>query len=121
MGMAALALVTLLGVSTASLETELVGKYGEAQRARVTRGLAQVQKFWRKEDGDDAALFDFARRHFAGDPKTLDALFERLEFVLESMDGHSLEIGRDLQRQSALDLGPIYPFDEILAGYDPSA
>jgi hypothetical protein len=32
-----------------------------------------------------------------------------------------LEIARDLRKQSDLDLGPIYPFDEILAGYDPSA
>ena len=31
------------------------------------------------------------------------------------------EIARDFRRQSDLDLGEIYPFDEILAGYDPSA
>ena len=31
------------------------------------------------------------------------------------------EIARDFRQQSDLDLGPIYPFDEILAGYDPSA
>src|SRR5262249_37412601 len=28
---------------------------------------------------------------------------------------------RDFKRQSDLDLGPIYPFDEVLAGYDPAA
>ncbi|HSS44227.1 MAG TPA: hypothetical protein VLO07_02710, partial [Thermoanaerobaculia bacterium] len=38
-----------------------------------------------------------------------------------SIDGHMLEIGRDFRRQSDLDLGPITPFDETLAGYDPSA
>jgi hypothetical protein len=32
-----------------------------------------------------------------------------------------LEIARDFRKQSDLDLGPIYPFDETLAGYDPSA
>ena len=32
-----------------------------------------------------------------------------------------VEISRDLRRQSDLDLGPIYPFDETMAGYDPAA
>ena len=31
------------------------------------------------------------------------------------------EIARDFRWQSDLDLGEIYPFDEVLAGYDPSA
>ncbi len=46
---------------------------------------------------------------------------QRMEFALESYDGHINEIGRDFRKQSDLDLGPIYPFDEVLAGYDPSA
>ena len=41
--------------------------------------------------------------------------------LFETLDGHMLEIGRDFRKQSDLDLGPIYPFDETLAGYDPSA
>jgi hypothetical protein len=31
------------------------------------------------------------------------------------------EISRELRRQSDLDLGPILPIDEVLAGFDPSA
>ncbi|HLN92339.1 MAG TPA: hypothetical protein VK389_00630, partial [Thermoanaerobaculia bacterium] len=34
---------------------------------------------------------------------------------------HMVEINRDFRMQSDLDRGPIYGFDEILAGYDPSA
>jgi hypothetical protein len=107
--------------SMKKLETELVTKVGEAQRPRLQRGMKQVARFWRAEDGDPAAYEDLIRRHFAGDPVTLDALFNRLQFVLESFGGHMNEIGRDLRWQSDLDLGPIYPFDEILAAYDPSA
>ena len=44
-----------------------------------------------------------------------------MEFSLESLDGHMNEIARDFRRQADLDLGQIYPFDEVLAGYDPSA
>src|SRR5687767_7806663 len=107
--------------SMRKLETELVAKYGEGQRARLQRGMKQVAQFWRAEDGDEAAFEDLVRTHFAGDQETLDALFNRLQFILESVYGHMQEIGRDLQWQSDLDIGTIYPFDEILAAYTPSA
>ena len=107
--------------SMQKLETELVAKYGEAQRARLQRGMKQAASFWRAEDGDAAAFEALVRTHFAGDPATLDALFNRLQFTLESIYGHMTEIGRDLQWQSDLDLGPVYPFDELMAGYSPGA
>jgi hypothetical protein len=107
--------------SAQKLRPELVAKYGEAQTPRIDRGLKQVAELWRTGDGDDAAFEDFVRANFAGDQKTLDELFGRMSFALESLSGHMLEIGRDFRRQSDLDLGPIHPFDEALAGYDPSA
>lgn len=107
--------------SMTKLEKELVAKYDEGQRERLRLGLKQVTDFWRTGDGDTQVFEDFVGRNFAGNSKTLDTLFERFEFSLESIDGHMLEIGRDLRRQSDLDLGQIYPFDETLAGYDPSA
>ncbi|PYQ26167.1 MAG: hypothetical protein DMF56_25285 [Acidobacteria bacterium] len=107
--------------SMQKLENELVTKYGEAQRARAQRGIKQVAQFWRAEDGDQAAFEDLVRTHFAGDQAALDALFNRMQFVLESIGGHMNEIARDMRWQSDLDLGPVLPFDEIMAGYDPSA
>ncbi len=107
--------------SMQKLETELVAKYGEGQRARLQRGMHQVADFWRAEDGDRDAFESLVRTHFAGDPETLDALFNRMQFIIESLYGHFTEIGRDLQWQSDLDLGTVYPFDEILAGYSPGA
>jgi len=105
----------------AKLETELVSKYGEAARGRIRQGLSQAADFWRSEDGDAAAFEETARTYFAGDATTREALFSRMEFALESYDGHVNEISRDFRKQSDLDLGPIYSFDEVLAGYDPSA
>ena len=69
-----------------ALEKELVAKYGEAERARIARGLAQVSKFWRQEavddfgkaDGDAAALAAFVRDNYAGDVAARDALFSRM-------------------------------------------
>jgi hypothetical protein len=104
-----------------SVTNDLAAKYGDAQRERAARGVKQIASFWRAEDGDAAAFAEFAKANFAGDAKTLDALFDRMEFAFEQVDGHMLEIGRELRRQSDLDIGPIYPFDEIMAGYDASA
>jgi hypothetical protein len=107
--------------SITKLEGELAAKYGEGQRARVERGLRQVASFWRAEDGDRAVFEDFMRTNFAGDQGVLDALFERFEHNLEQIDGHMQEIGREFRQQSDLDIGPILPFDDLFAGYDPSA
>jgi hypothetical protein len=107
--------------AASQLAPELVAKYGQAQASRVERGIRQAGEFWRTGDGDETEFKEMVRSGFAGDQKTLDALFDRMEFALESFDGHMLEISRDFRRESDLDRGPIYPFDEILAGYDPSA
>ena len=110
-----------LSAVRADLLKDLGARYGADQRGRLERGLAQASRFWRTEDGDAKAFGDLVRTHFAGDPKTLDALFARMEFVLESLFGHMSEINRDLRWNTELDLGALYPFDEILGGYDPAA
>jgi hypothetical protein len=104
-----------------SLADELVARFGSAQRPSIERGIRQVASFWRAEDGDAAAMAEFIRGNYAGDPIEREALFQRMEFVWESLIGHMKEISRDMNWQSDLDLGPIYKFDEILAGYDPGA
>ena len=106
--------------SITRLETELTAKYGETQRPRITRGLRQVADFWRPGDGDAATFEAFVRTNFAGDQKTLDALFDRMMFGFESLDGHMLEINRDWRWQSDLDLGTVHPFDEIMAAWNSS-
>lgn len=111
---------TLRG-SVEKLKKELSGKYGESQRQRIERGLRQAASYWRAEDGDAATFEDFVRKHFAGDPGTLDETFKRLEVTLEQLDGHMLEVSRTFRQQTDLDLGPILPVDEILAGYSPAA
>lgn len=102
----------------AALKAELVAKHGEAQRARIERGVEQVAALWREEDGDLGA---FVREHFIADPKVLDATFARLEGLFEQLDGHMNELGRTLRWATDLDVGPLLPVDPLLAAYDPSA
>jgi hypothetical protein len=103
------------------LEAELAKKYGEPQRERIKRGLSQVSEFWRAEDGDAAVFEAFVSANFAGDQATLDNMFNRFEHLLEQLSGHMHEINREFRQQMDMDLGPLLPFDQVFAGYDPSA
>jgi hypothetical protein len=107
--------------ATGMIENELVKKYGESQRLRAQLGLKQVAEFWRAADGNQKALEDFVSKNFAGDPQALDVVFDRFEYLLEKAFGHMAEIGREFRQQSDLDAGPVQPYDEVFAGYDPAA
>ena len=110
-----------MATSLAALESDLVAEHGEAQRRRVQRGLDQVADFWREQDGGRDDFEAFIKRQFAGDDETLAVMFARYEKLLEQLDGHSLEILLAFREQSDLDLGPILPYDEMFAAYDPFA
>ncbi|MGH7492691.1 MAG: hypothetical protein ACREOO_09885 [bacterium] len=110
-----------LDATITKLEHELAAKYGEPQRLRLHRGLQQTASFWRPEDGEVAHFEEFVRKNFAGEPATLDTMFNRFQRLLEQLDGHMNKIILEFRWQSDLDLGPILPFDEIFAGYDPAA
>ncbi len=105
-------------MNTKPIEAELTKQFGEAQKARLERGVRQVATLWRKEDGDLAA---FAKENFLVDQKELDATFARFQANFEQLDGHLLEIGRELQKPTALDVGPLLKVDPLFAAYDPSA
>ncbi|MFB3777214.1 MAG: hypothetical protein ACE141_06360 [Bryobacteraceae bacterium] len=107
--------------SISKMVAQLTAKYGEAQRARLERGLKQVAGYWREEDGDAAVFEEFVDRSFAGDQAAIDTLFSRCERLFEQLDGHMNEIQMAFRTQTDLDLGPILPYDEVFAGYDPAA
>ena len=109
---------TPLKLDTKPLKAELLKQHGDAQRARIEQGVDQVAALWRKEDGDLAA---FVKEQFISDPVALDETFARFESNLEQIDGHFLEIGREVRRQTELDLGPLQKVDPLFAGYDASA
>jgi len=110
-----------LNDSMRKLQTELLAKYGDAQKVRLRVGLHQVMEFWRPEDGDATVFENFVRANFAGDQPSLDTLFDRFQRLLEQLDGHMHEISREFATQQDLDLGPIRPYDEVFGGCDPSA
>jgi hypothetical protein len=110
-----------MGAAAARAKAALVAKHGEAARPRIDRGVDQVAARWRKSDGDDAAFVKFLDEQFVTDPAQLEAVLGRLEYALEQMDGHFLEINRELARWTVLDLGPMLGVDRLLGAYDAGA
>jgi tetratricopeptide (TPR) repeat protein len=92
-----------------------------AETPEQVRGKKQAAALWRPADGDAAAFEAFARANTASDAATRDALFTRLSAAVVSLEGHMREASRDLRMHVDLDRGPILPFDEALAAYDPGA
>jgi hypothetical protein len=107
--------------AAAAARESLKKAHGAGEAARIDRGVAQVARFWRPEDGDAAAFRAFVEAEFVptGDPK--DAVFGRLELALERIDGYFLSMSRDLRRGLDLDLGPLVPLDERLGSFEPAA
>ena len=64
---------------------------------------------------------EFVHTNFAGDQESLDVMFSRFEKLFEVLNGHLLEIILAFREQSDLDIGPIMPFDRVLAAYNPGA
>ncbi len=101
-----------------TIEADLVAKHGEAQRARIKQGIAQVAARWRAEDGDVA---EFVREHFLADPAAVDATFTRLERMMEQLEGHLHEMGMELRWATDIDSGPLLGVDPLFAAYEPAA
>jgi hypothetical protein len=105
----------------ASATRALIAKHGEGERARIERGVAQVIRAWRSDDGDPAALQAFLEAEFVPRGPTLDATFARFESTLEAVDGHFNALGRALRWGLDVADGPQLPLDERLGAWDPSS
>ena len=111
------ALVAAAGRTRAAL----LAKHGEAQRARIERGVDQVVRSWRAADGTPAAFEALALEQFVADDAALAATLARFEENLEELDGRFLQANRTLARHAVLDIGPQLPVDGLFAAFDSGA
>ena len=100
---------------------KLVAAHGAASEARALRGVTQVAQRWFATDGDDAAFTAFCVDNFLTDEAALTAQFERLQTVLEQVDGQLHEVRRLLMTPQDLDTGPVAALDLKLGELDLAA
>jgi hypothetical protein len=110
-----------LAGAAAKAKGVLLARHGEGEAKRIERGVGQVLRYWRAEDGDAAALEAFLVAEYAPQGGRLDGVFARFEFALERVGGYFTSMVRDLRRGADLEIGPITPLDRRLAEYNPAA
>ncbi len=101
-----------------STVTRLIVRFGAAHADRIKTGVRQVAERWWESDGDAKAFAAFCEEHFITDPAELSATTARLEEASEQVEGHLLEIGRELRRPFDLETGPIGKADRLLGDLD---
>ncbi|MCB1032654.1 MAG: hypothetical protein KDD47_02335 [Acidobacteria bacterium] len=107
--------------AVAGAREALLARYGEGEKERIEKGLAQVTSQWRAGDGDDEAFRAFVEGEFLPQGPELETTFERLEFLLERTGGYFTSMVRDLRQAMDLDTGPLLSIDHRMAGYEPGA
>jgi len=100
---------------------KLTDASGLGQAGRIDSGVRRAAALWQESDGDEKAFSLFCEKAFIRDPALLRETAERCEKHFESLDGHFLEIGRDLSEPMQLDRGPMLPVDYQFAKYSPWA
>lgn len=107
--------------STARAIASLLARHGEAQAGAIRRGVGQVARRWWPEDGDAESFAAFCEANYLADEGERAASFARLEAAFEQLDGHLLEIRRELSGPVELDLGPVRAVDSLLQNVELSA
>jgi len=110
-----------IAAAVPQVKASLVSRHGEGQKARIDRGVDQVALYWTASDGDAAAFRAFAGEQFLSDPEKLAATFARFEKALEELDGHYLQVDRELARHAVLDIGPTVPTDDLFSAFSANA
>ncbi|MBN2030277.1 hypothetical protein JW824_08540 [bacterium] len=104
-----------------SVINELISIHGESERTRIERGVRQVARFWREEDGNIESFSNFCKEYYIADPEMLQKTVDQYEHNFESVLGHLQEVYRELSEPMHLDIGPMLPVDMLFAEYAPTA
>lgn len=94
---------------------------GAADPAAAEAGVRQVARLWRAQDGSEADFGEFCKENYISDPAAKRAVFDRISFYMEGINGFYNQMNLRQRYNTDLDSGPLYPIDEMFAAYSPSA
>jgi hypothetical protein len=113
------------GVASAAAVERIVARlaqrHGAGQAERIRRGVEQVAARWWPEDGGAEELAAFCEAQFVAGEDELAASFQRLERVMEQVDGHLHEVRRELLAPIDVERGAAAPatvVDRLLVHLD---
>ena len=92
-----------------------------ADRALMERGVRQVARLWRAEDGTADDFKTFCKENYIDDEAERKAVFDRISFYMEGIGGYFNQMVLRLRWNTDLDTGPLYPIDERFAAFSPEA
>jgi hypothetical protein len=99
----------------------LADKYGETEKPRIERGVAQTAALWRESDGKAEDFEKFCTDNFVAGDTAVGTLFNKLQTAFEILNGNFNKMGLDLRIPLDLIGGDVTPIDEMLGAYSPSA
>lgn len=103
------------------LIADLITEFGDDNRFRIERGVAQAAALWNESDGTADNFTEFCKASFIGDEKKLNHAFERFDAAFETLHGYFNAMAQNLRKPLDEDLGDIQPYDMLLGEFDPSA
>lgn len=107
--------------SCQAIVDSLVAKHGDAERARIEKGVKQAAFLWREADGKPEDFADFCKENFISGESGLKQLFDKLSYGYEMLYGHFMLLNKQLMRPLHLDWGPVTRVDELFGAFSPSA
>jgi hypothetical protein len=96
---------------------KLAETHGESQRGRIERGVDQVARFWRAEDGTIEEFQSFCLQQFLADSLKLQQTADRFEDKLTDLFGHYREVIRNFSWHVDVVDGDILPVDHLFNAY----
>ena len=101
--------------------TALVSGNKNADKVLIEKGVRQVAKLWKTEDGSEEEFSRFCSENFISEAKEKEVLFLKISDYLEAIDGNFNEMTRRLQLNVHEATGALHPIDEVFAAYSPAA
>jgi len=75
----------------------LIGTYGDSQKTRIEKGVAQAAALWRESDGTVEAFEKFTLENFIGTEENLEIVFQKLSGNFEILIGINNKISVGLK------------------------
>src|SRR3989339_1184959 len=104
---------------TDTLISSLVKKFGAAHELRIKKSIPQLVALWTEKDGSQDVFSEFCHNNFIASDDILEKTAKRLESNFESLYGYYNRISTDLKVPLHLEIGEVFPIDELFGGYEP--